>query len=343
MRAVRFHRHGGPDVLSYEEVPTPVPGAGQVLVEVAAAGVNNVDTTVRSGALDVGLPLPMIPGLEFSGRVAELGPGVEGWAPGDRVLPSFQISCGRCRRCLEGDQNLCDAVGQFSAPPWQGGYAEFVVAPADSLIALPESLSFESAAALQVTFVTAYHAVVSAAGLREGDTVLVNSAGSGIGNAALQVARHRGLGVIVSAGSAEKLARVEADGLLGRVDYGSGELAPAVLELTGGRGVDAVIDCAGGPLLGASIACLALGGTLVSLGAHAGSEEQVDLWSLILRSCSLVGSARGTAAEIRRVVELASAGVLVPAVTGSFALAEAPAAHAALESRQVFGKLVLIP
>jgi NADPH:quinone reductase-like Zn-dependent oxidoreductase len=343
VRAVRFHRHGGPEVLLYEQVPTPAPGVGEVLVEVRAAGVNNVDIGVRSGALAVGLPLPLIPGLEFAGTIAELGPGVEGWELGDPTLPAFQIHCGRCARCIEGAQNLCDEVGQFSATPWQGGYAEFVVAPAAGLIRMPPALSFESAATLQVTFVTAYHAIVSAAGLREGDTVLVNSVGSGIGNAAMQVAAHRGLRLIISAGDQEKLRRADVPGIVGRVDYTGEDLVEAVHELTDGRGVDAVVDCAGGELFAKSVACLATGGALVTLGAHGGSRVQVDLWDLILRGRSVVGSARGTATEIRRVVELAGAGVLRPLIAGTFPLAEASAAHVAIESRSVFGKLALVP
>ncbi|HVW46325.1 MAG TPA: alcohol dehydrogenase catalytic domain-containing protein [Solirubrobacterales bacterium] len=340
---VRFHEFGGPEVLAYEEVPTPSPGPGEVLVEARAIGVNGVDTTIRRGRLPVDRPLPLIPGLEMAGTIAALGDGVEGRRVGDPVLPSFQMWCGTCRACLEGRQNHCAAVAQFSVPPWQGTYAEYLVAPSRFLMRLPESLSFEEAATLQVTFVTAFHAVRSSSGAVEGDTILVNSAAGGIGDAAVQAAGHLRMKVIAAAGSAARLARIDSPAVVAKVDYGSEDLTAAVLDLTGGEGVDAVIDCAGGEVLAQSIGCLRRGGRLVALGAHGGDRVELPLWDLVLRSRALVGSARGTARDIARVVELAGEGALRPRVDGVYPLARAAAAHERMESRSTLGKLALVP
>ena len=342
MRAVRFYEYGGIDVLREDDVPTPEPGTGEALVRVRAAAVNHVDIDMRNGTSRLPLTLPHTLGFEIAGEVAALGPGADGVAVGDRVAPLYQIHCRECDWCLTGQHMHCERIAMLGVQS-PGGYAEYVIVPAWALIPLPDALSFEQAAAIQTTFATVWHALVDRVPVREGQWVLVNAAGSGVGTAGVQVARLLGAHVIASAGSQFKLDRARELGAEATVDYRTEELAARVRELTGGRGVDVVLESVGGDVLAGSLGALAKDGSVVTVGAHAGEVVAVDVILLFRSQWSLVGSVRATADEIRRCVDLAADGKLTPVIHAALPLAEAAEAHRILEAREQFGKVLLLP
>ncbi len=342
MRAVRFHEYGGVEVLRDEEVPTPEPGPGEALVRVRACAVNHVDIDMRNGTSRLPLTLPHTLGFEISGEVAALGPGVTGVAMGDRVAPLYQIHCRECEWCRSGQHMHCEHITMLGVQS-PGGYAEYAVVPAWSLIPLPDSLSFEQGAAIQTTFGTVWHALVDRVDVTDGQWVLVNAAGSGVGTAGIQVARLLGARVIASAGSDAKLERALGLGAEATVNYNDEDLTARVREITDGRGVGVVMESVGGDVLAASLPALAKNGTVVTVGAHAGEVVPVDVILLFRHQWSLVGSVRATAEEIRHCVDLVAEGKLAPVIHATLPLAQAAKAHRMLEAREQFGKVLLVP
>lgn len=342
MKAVRFHEYGPADVLRYEDVPDPEPGPGEAVVRVRACAINHVDIDMRDGTSRLPLTLPHTLGFELAGEVAAIGEGAEEVAVGDRVSPLYQIHCRQCEWCLRGDHMHCEQITMLGVQA-PGGYAEYAVAPAWALVKLPDSLSYEDAAAIQTTFSTVWHALVTRAGLKEGQWALVNAAGSGVGAAGVQVARMLGARVIASAGSDFKLERAAEYGAEAVVNYTTEDLAERVRELTGGRGVDVVMECVGGDVLRASVEALAKDGKVVTVGAHAGEVVPVDLILLFRNQWSLVGSVRATASEIRHVIDLVAQGRLRAVIHEVFPLGRAADAHRLMEERRQFGKLLLAP
>jgi len=338
MRAVRFHAHGGPEQLVLEDVPDPTPGSGQVLVRVACCALNHLDLWQRRGLPRVHIPLPHVSGSDVAGEVIASPDG--GVAPGTRVLLQPGLSCGRCAECLNGDDHLCPAYDVLGYRT-DGGYAEQVVVPSANIVPIPEHVSFESAAAFPLTFLTAWHMLVTRASLRAGETVLVLAAGSGVGQAAIQIARVLGARVIATAGTAEKRARAEALGASAVVDHYAADWPAQVRGLTAGRGVDVVVEHVGTATWAGSVRSLGRGGRLVTCGATTGAESDLDLRSLFARQISLLGSYVGSKGELWQVLPLLADGRVAPVVDSVFPLAEAAEAQRALEARRHFGKIVL--
>src|SRR2546426_5117615 len=245
MHAVRFAEYGPADVLRYEEVPDPEPGPGEALVRVRACAVNHVDIDMRNGTSRLPIALPHTLGFEIAGEVAAVGEGVSEVAPGDRVSPLFQIHCRECEWCRRGENMHCENVRMLGVQS-PGGYAEYVVAPAWALIHLPDSLSYEDAAAIQTTFSTVWHALGTRARVEEGQWVLVNAAGSGVGTAGVQAAKRPGARVIAPAGAELQLERALEHGAGAGLNYSTEDPGARVPELTGGRGGDGVMECVGG-------------------------------------------------------------------------------------------------
>jgi NADPH:quinone reductase-like Zn-dependent oxidoreductase len=342
VRAVRFHEYGPAEVLRYEDVPDPTPGPGEALLRVRACAVNHVDIDMRNGTSRLPLRLPHTLGFEIAGDVVAVGEGVSEVAAGDRVAPLYQIHCRECDWCARGEHMHCERIRMLGVQ-CAGGYAESVVAPAWALIPLPDSLAYETAAAIQTTFGTVWHALVTRAALEEGQWVLVNAAGSGVGTAGVQLASFLGARVIASAGADFKLERAREHGAEAVVNYATQDLAARVREVTGGRGVDVVMECVGGDVLAASLEALAKDGKVVTVGGHAGEVVPVDVILLFRNQWSLIGSVRATADEIRHVVGLVATGALSPVVHRVFPLEEAADAHRMLEERRQYGKLILVP
>ena len=342
MHAARFHHHGGPDVLVYEDAPDPAAAPGGVVVRVHACALNHLDLWQRRGLERVVIPLPHISGADVAGEIAEVGAGVDGWQRGDRVMLQPGLSCGICAMCVAGRDNYCakyDVLGYQS----DGGYAEYVAVPAANLIALPAGIAWIEAAAFPLAFLTAWHMLYGRAGLTAADTVLVLAAGSGVGQAAIQIAHAAGSRVIATAGGADKLARARAIGADEAVDHYAEDVVKRVKDVTGGRGVDVVIEHVGIATWDRSMRCLARGGRLVTCGATTGHAASLDLRHLFARQLSLLGSYMGGKPELVSAAGLFFAGKLRPVVDRTFPLRDAAEAHRHLESKSQFGKIVLTP
>jgi len=338
VKAVRFHEHGGPDVLRYEDAPDPVPGPGEALVRVRACALNHLDLWQRRGIARVRIPFPHISGADVAGEIVST-PGGE-FAPGRRVLLQPGVSCGRCEACLDGRDNECpryDVLGYQS----QGGYAEYVCVPLQNLVAVPDSVGFAEAAAFPLAFLTAWHMLVTRARVRAGEDVLVLAAGSGVGQAAIQIAWLHGARVFATAGTDAKLARARELGAYESLNHYTQDLPAEIRRLTGGRGVDIVVEHVGQATWARSVKCLARGGRLVTCGATTGHEAAIDLRFLFSRQLSLLGSYMGTKAELLRATQFFFAGELRPVVDCTYPLAEAAEAHRRLEAAGQFGKIVL--
>jgi NADPH:quinone reductase-like Zn-dependent oxidoreductase len=285
----------------------------------------------------VKLRLPHIPGSDISGEVLEPAGDLPAGTP---VLVHPGLNCGQCRACAAGRDSLCERYGIVGYQS-EGGYAELVAVPSRNLIPIPGGISFESAAAFPLTFLTAWHMLVTRAHVKPGETVLVVAAGSGVGQAAIQVARLHGARVIATAGRPEKLEAARRLGAEEAIDHYAAGLVEKVRELTSGRGVDVVIEHVGEAVWDRVVKCLARGGRLVTCGSTSGYQGAIDLRVLFVRQLSLLGSYMGARAELDAAVDALARGALAPVVDSVFPLAEAADAHRRLELGAQFGKIVL--
>ncbi len=342
MKAVVFHEHGGPERLIYKDVSPPEIGADEVLVRVKACALNHLDIWVREGIPAYKTRLPHISGCDIVGVVEDKGTAASGIATGERVLISPGLSCFRCEMCLAGQDNLCLNYTIIGAGP-DGGYAEYVKAPTSSLITLPEALSFEQGAAYPLTFLTAWHMLITRAQIRAGQEVLVLAAGSGIGSAAIQIAKLAGARVLATAGTEEKLERARELGADEVIHSIKEDFAKRARDLTQGRGVDVVFEHVGPETWKGSIHSLAKGGTLVTCGATTGPEVKLDLRFLFSRQLALLGSMMGTRRELIEVTRLVGQGKLKPIIDRCYPLREAREAQERMLLRQHFGKILLLP
>lgn len=340
MKAVVFDHYGGPEVLALREVPTPEPGAGEVVVKMLACGLNHLDLWTRQG-LGTPIPMPHILGCEPVGTIAAVGPRVSGLREGDLVLCSPGTSCGVCEQCLQGWDSLCKDYAIFGLQR-QGGYAEYCVCPAKDAIPVSARWRPEEWAAIPLVFLTAWHMLMTRAVLQPGETVLVHGAGSGIGSAAIQIAKLMGCTVITTAGSDEKLTKAKTLGADHGINYTvNKEFHRVVKQLTNGRGVDVVFEHIGEATWTGSLASMRPGGRLVFCGTTSGPTVTMDLRFVFVRQLSILGSYMGNQHELRKVIALVDAGKLRPVVDTVFPLQEARAAHERMASRNLFGKLVL--
>lgn len=344
MKAIIIHKHGGPEALSYEEVPDPVPGPNDVLIRVHATALNHVDIDVRNGTSGVESiqKLPHIPGVDAVGVVEALGPDVTLWKLGDRVTPHFVLSCGgKCGSCRAGRENLCSGAEILGLTHW-GGYAGLVCVAEHQLVRIPDGLGLADAAAGMTPFATAWEALVVTAGVRAGETVLVTGAGGGVGSHAVQVAALAGARVIACVGADDKMDKVRPLGVDEVFNYKTESLVDGVMRLTGSRGVDVVFDGIGGDILKASIKCLADGGRVASIGAHGGEVVDIDMIEFFRKHLTLYGCGRSTKEILSKVLDLMDRGKLKPVIHSSFPLEKAAEAHRLMESRDFFGRIVLL-
>jgi len=340
MKAILFRAHGGPEVLEYTDAPKPEVRHGEVLVRVRACALNHLDIWVRGGLPGVNFPLPHIPGSDIAGEIEEIGPGVTAVRVGQKVVLAPGVSCGKCAACVAGLDNRCRDFTNLGYLI-DGGCAEFVRVPEVNCLPYPENLSFEEAAATPLVFQTAWHMLVGRAELAPGEDVLVLGAGSGVGTAAIQIAKFFGARVIATAGSDEKLAKAKALGADELINHKTQKIASEVRRITAKRGVDVVFEHVGTATWDDSVASLAPCGRLVTCGTTTGYDAKVDLRFLFVRQLSLLGSYMGTKTELHTVMKLVAAGRLKPVVDRILPLSEAAAAHRYLEAGSQFGKVVL--
>ncbi len=342
MKAVVFNEHGSIDKLVYTDFTEPEISPSEVLVKVNACGINHLDIWVREGMPGITIPLPHILGCEITGEIAGVGSAVKGLSVDQRVLIAPGINCGRCEYCLSSNDSLCH---EFRIMGFQvdGGYAEYAKAPAENIIQISERLSFEEWAAVPLVFLTAWHMLKTRAGLSTGETVLIHAAGSGIGSAAIQIARLSGAEVITTVGSEEKLEKAKELGADHVINYSKEDFVNKVNEFTDNRGVDVVFEHIGPETWEKSLLCLKRGGRIVTCGATSGSTVSFDLRFFFAKQLSISGCYMGSRKELLDVLRLIELGRLKPVVDSVFPLADAAAAQTKMLERKQFGKIVLVP
>jgi NADPH:quinone reductase-like Zn-dependent oxidoreductase len=338
MKAIRFHEHGGPEQLRYEDVPDPAPAPGEVLLQMKAAALNHLDLFCRNGI--PGVKLPHIGGADGSGVVAAVGPHVDGVTVGERVLLNPALSDGSCAFCQAGEHSQCDAF-QILGEQRDGTFAEYVVVPKENVARIPEGLSFVEAAAFPLVTLTAWRMLITKAQLRPGETVLILGVGGGVSSAALQIAKYAGAQVIVTSGSKAKLQRARELGADVLINHAEQDFSREVWSITEKRGVDVVLDNVGQATWPGSIRALAKGGRLVTCGASSGPKPDEDIRRIFTKQITIMGSTMGNRREFATVVALLADGKLKPLVDRTYPLAEAAAAQIALERGEQFGKMVL--
>jgi NADPH:quinone reductase-like Zn-dependent oxidoreductase len=340
VKAIVMRQHGDPSVLHYEEYPEPAIGANEVLVRVRACALNHLDLWVRRGLPGVAIPMPHIPGSDVAGEVARVGANVCTVRVGQKVVLAPGVTCGHCPACIAGNDNRCREFTNLGYKI-DGGCAEYVRCPEINCMPYPENLDWINAAAVPLVFLTAWHMLINRAQLQPAEDVLVLAAGSGVGIAAIQIAKFFGARVIATGGSDEKLAKAKRLGADEVIHHGTMEIDKEVRKLSGNRGVDVVVEHVGAATWEKSVKSLAPGGRLVICGATTGYDAKLDLLFLFTRQLSLLGSYMGTKDELRTVLKLVAQGRLEPVVDKVFPLEECAAAHKYLEEGKQFGKVVL--
>lgn len=340
MKAVVFHEHGGLENLKYEDVPTPEPGEGEVLIDVKACGVNHVDKWIRLDGKKKP-PMPHIMGTEVAGEVAALGSGVRGIAVGQAVAVSPWWTCGVCEWCLKGEESLC-LSGRIVGMEVQGGFAEYMVAPATHALPIPQGVSCIDAAAVLVSTVTAWHMMVERAAVKAGEDVLVLGADGGVGSSAVQIAKLHGARVIATTHGLENARRAKELGADQVVDIEEADFQEEAMSFTNGRGVDLVVEHVGAATWERSVNSLARNGRVVVCGDTTGRQVTDDIHVIFRRQLSIIGSMGGTRKDITEVLKLVQRGLINPAIYRTFALQDAPEAERIIESRLHFGKMVVV-
>ncbi len=340
MKAARIHQFGGPEVLTYEDVPDPKPRKDQVLVRVRACAMNHIDLFVRRGL--PGVKLPHILGADIAGEVVELGEYVTDLKVGQRVLLAPMHFCNCCAKCVAGLQNQCR---QFTVlgNAVDGGNCELFAVAAVNVIPIPDSFDFNQAASVPLVFVTAWHMLTGRAAIRPGQTVLVLGANSGVGLAAIQIAKLFHARVIATAGDDRKAERARELGADFVINHYQQKISQEVRKITSFEGVDIVIEHVGPATWEESVRSLKPGGTLVTCGATTGPKVDLDLRFLFSRQLSLLGSYMGTMSELNEVLAHVFAGRLNPVIDRTFPLKDIRAAHEYMEKSHMFGKIVLNP
>lgn len=341
MKAAYFDTHGGPDVLTVGELADPEPGAGEVVVQVEAMALNHLDLWVRRGLPGLEVPLPHVGGSDFAGRIAEIGAEVSGWAAGDRVTANPGLWCQGCEWCRRGEHSLCQTyriLGEHVA----GAAAERVRIPARNLLALPDAVPSERAAAAPLVFQTAWRALMTRAGLRAGETLLVTGASGGVSTAAIQIAKRAGATVIAvtSGRHVEAVRQLGADHV---IDREREDFSPAVHRLTDRRGVNVALEGVGEAMWGGAVRALARDGRLVTYGATTGAKGCQDIRLVFWKQLRIIGSTMASHTEFLEVMGLVLDGELEPVIDVVWPLERIREAHERLEAGESFGKIVLTP
>ena len=340
MKAVRIHQFGGPEVLTYEDVADPKPRKDQVLVRVRACAMNHLDLWVRKGL--PGINLPHILGSDIAGEIVEVGEYITEFKPGQRVLLAPMSFCNHCAKCAAGLQNQCRHFTVLGNAV-DGGNCELMAIPAVNVIPIPDALDFNQAASVPLVFLTAWRMLTGRAAIRPGQTVLVLGANSGVGTAAIQIAKMFHARVITTAGDERKMERARELGADYVINHYQQKISEEVRKLTNKEGVDIVIEHVGAATWGESMKSLKPAGTLVTCGATSGPKVDMDLRFLFSRQLALLGSYMGTMSELYEVLGHVFAGRLKPVIDHIFPLKDIRSAHEYMEKSQMFGKIVLNP
>ena len=343
MKAVYITQHGGVEVLTYGDLPEPEPGPNDVKIRVRACALNRLDLYTRAGVRGARLRFdgPHVLGGDVAGDVVEVGGQVTRVTPGDRVVVNPRLTCRQCRFCTGGQEELCVSPGMLGSTV-SGGYAEYVAVPAVNAVPLPQHLSYEQGASLPTVFLPCWSILVHRAALKPWETVLILSASSGVGTAGIQVAKRViGARVIATTSTEEKARKAGELGADEVIDYSTEDIAQRVKELTGGRGVDVVLDHVGAEFWPAAMASLAPGGRYGICGVTTGYRAELQMGLMFLRHQTVFGVFMGRTQDLQQIVEMAARGAIRGVVHQTFPLEEAASAHEVMEGRDFFGKLVL--
>lgn len=341
MKAAIINKFGGPEVFQFVDAERPTPGAGEVLVKVAACGINRYDLYMRMGAVFTDIEFPHVVGADVAGSISEVGPGDGDWKKGDEVIvaPGFPIDPVDWSIRPE---NMAPSFEVLGTHTW-GGYAEFVRVPARFVLANKSGLTAREVAALPLVLMTAVHAVETLGQVKAGMHVLVQAGASGSGNACVQLASALGARVASTVGSNEKSAMVKASGAELVINHKERNFANDVLDWTNGTGVDVIIDNVGASVFEDNLRALRVGGTFVNFGLVGGMKGTLNFRDLFFRQHQLKGSFMGSLDELRRGLQYVTEGKIKSKIDRTFPLAQAADAHRYIESRAVQGKVILVP
>jgi NADPH:quinone reductase-like Zn-dependent oxidoreductase len=340
MKAVLLQEHGGTEVLKYQEIQTPEPQSGQVLVRLRAAALNRLDLWVRKGWPGIKLNYPHILGADGAGEVAALGPDVDNWQIGDRVVINSNFSCGHCDYCLAGYDNRCRSW-HLLGETIPGTYAQFVIVPGDNLLSIPEGYDYRKAAAAALVFHTAWHSLITRAQMKAGESVLVVGASGGVNTASIQIAKLAGAKVFVVGSNSKKLSLAESLGADYLVDRSiEANWSKSIYKLTNRNGVDIVVDNVG-TTFSLSFRSVRKGGRILTVGNTGGPKFEIDNRFIFGRHLSIIGSTMGTKKDFLDVMELVFSDNLKPVLDQDYPLADASVAQERLENGQQMGKITL--
>ncbi|MFB6266602.1 MAG: zinc-binding dehydrogenase [Halodesulfurarchaeum sp.] len=342
MQAVHFSEHGDRDVLAYGELPDPEIDRDEVLVDVKAGALNYLDIWTRRGLPGIDLEMPHIPGSDAAGEVLEVGPDVERFEPGDHVAVSAGVSCGTCEYCRHGEESMCTSF-HILGEHVRGVHSELAAVPADNLVSVPEGVDWETAGAASLVFQTAWRMLITRGEIQPGETVLVLGASGGVGHAAVQIADHAGADVFATASTEAKREYARELGAAHAIDYEAEDFASRVRELTGKRGVDAVVDHVGAETWRDSLRSLAKGGRVLTCGATTGAHPETDIRRIFWNQLSVIGSTMATPGEVDDALARVWDGTFEVRVRERLPMSEIARAHELLEEREGFGKVVVVP
>ncbi|HLX72074.1 MAG TPA: zinc-binding dehydrogenase [Verrucomicrobiae bacterium] len=342
MKAIQLVAHGKPGKFELRDVPDPQPKVDEVVVQVQSCGLNHLDLWLEEAGLPIPIQLPRTPGGEIAGKIVALGTNVNDWKAGDSVAVQSHIFCGECEFCRGGEESLC-LRGEILGVQRDGGFAEKVVVPTRALVRLPEGVEFDTSAALSLAGSTAMHMLTDRTEVHQGDWVLAIGGASGVGSAAIQIAKHLGARVISTGSTEAKRTLATHLGADFVVDSNDTNWPVEVRKITDKRGVDVVVEHIGGEVLSKCFECLARGGSIVTCGATAGRNVSLDLWPLFVKQHRLIGSYGRNRSDLNMILQWAAAGWLKPVIDSIFPLDQTAAAFAKLRSRHVLGKVLVEP
>jgi NADPH:quinone reductase-like Zn-dependent oxidoreductase len=341
MKAAMMQEHGGVDCVTIGEMTDPKAGEGEVVLEIRSAALNHLDIWVRKGRPGIQMSMPHVLGSDGAGVIVEVGPKTHGVNIGDEVILNPGLSCGYCESCGRGQQSECMSFGivGMSRP---GTFAEKVAVPFQNVYPKPAHLSFDEAAALPLAYQTAWRMLMTRAGLRTGETVLIHGIGGGVALAGLQLAKLAGGGVIVTSSSDEKLSRAKAIGADDIINYRTVEdLTGIVKDITKGRGVDVVIDTVGAGTWSTNFSIVRRGGRIVLCGVTTGPEATTDLRALYWNQLTVMGSTMGSNEDVRQMLRAVETAKLKPVIDSVNSLEEIQDAMSRMEAGEQFGKIVV--
>jgi len=342
VKAIQLVASGAPGKFELREVPDPQAGPGEAVVQVQSCGLNHLDLWLEEAGLPIPVKLPLTPGGEIAGNIVATGADVPNWKIGDRVAIQSNLFCGECEFCQRGEDSLC-LRGEILGVQRDGGFAEKVRVPARALVRLPAGVDYDTSAALTLAGSTAMHMLTNRTHVNPGDWVLAIGGASGVGSAAIQIAKQLGARVISTGSTEVKRALARSLGAEFVIDSNDAQWPAEIRKLTNKHGVDLVVEHVGGEVLLKCFDCLARGGAIVTCGATAGRDVSLNLWPFFVKQQRLIGSYGRNRDDIRATLEWAAAGKLKPVIDSIFPLDKTAAAFAKLRSRNILGKILVRP